>query len=74
MLSFLESMLRSRCSKGAGFAASFAKVGAVLTAFLLPILHHRIGTVTLLCMLVVTSIAGATITWMFAIETRGVES
>lgn len=57
--------------KGAGFAASFAKVGAVLTAFLFPILLHRIGTVALLYMLVVTSIVGAIITWMFAIETRG---
>jgi hypothetical protein len=55
--------------KGAGFAASFAKVGAVLTAFLFPILLHTIGTIALLYMLVFTSVLGAAITWMFAIET-----
>ena len=57
--------------KGAGFAASFAKVGAVLTAFLFPILLHTIGTIALLYMLVFTSVLGAAITWMFAIETKG---
>jgi MFS transporter, putative metabolite transport protein len=57
--------------KGAGFAASFAKVGAVLTAFLFPILLHTLGIITLLYMLVFISVLGAIITWMFAIETKG---
>ncbi|MCI0356250.1 MAG: MFS transporter, partial [Acidobacteria bacterium] len=56
---------------GAGFAASFAKVGAVLTAFLFPILLKDIGTSTLLYLLVGTSLLGAVITWQFAIETKG---
>lgn len=57
---------------GAGFAASFAKVGAVLTAFFFPILLKEIGTTTLLYILVGSSLLGAFITWRFQIETRGV--
>jgi len=57
--------------KGAGFAASFAKIGAVTTAFLFPVLLARIGTETLLVILVGTSLAGALITWLFRIETAG---
>ena len=58
--------------KGAGFAAAFAKVGAVLTAFLFPILLASIGTSALLYGLVATSILGAIVTWLFRIETTGV--
>jgi len=58
---------------GAGFAASFAKIGAVTTAFLFPILLKNIGTDALLIALVATSVLGAFITWAFRIETRGVE-
>ena len=58
--------------KGAGFAAAFAKVGAVLTAFLFPILLTAIGTSALLYGLVATSIMGAIVTWLFRIETTGV--
>lgn len=57
--------------KGAGFAASFAKIGAVLTAFLFPVLLASIGTTALLYCLVVTSLLGALVTWGFAIETKG---
>jgi putative MFS transporter len=57
---------------GAGFAASFAKIGAVLTAFLFPILLKDIGTDLLLLILVGTSIAGAIVTSAYAIETKGV--
>ena len=58
--------------KGAGFAAAVGKIGAVTTAFLFPILLASIGTTALLYILVVTSILGAVITWMFRIETTGV--
>jgi MFS transporter, putative metabolite transport protein len=58
--------------RGAGFAASFAKIGAVLTAFLFPILLSAFGTIPLLCVLVVTSLLGALVTVFFAIETTGV--
>lgn len=58
--------------KGAGFAASFAKIGAVMTAFLFPILLKNIGTTTLLYILVGASLTGALLTWLFRIETRGV--
>ena len=58
--------------KGAGFAAAFAKVGAVLTAFLFPILLTTIGTTALLYGLIVTSILGAIVTWLTRIETTGV--
>jgi nitrate/nitrite transporter NarK len=57
---------------GAGFAASFGKVGAVLTSFLFPILLKDLGTATLLWTLAAASLAGAAITWRFAIETKGV--
>jgi MFS transporter, putative metabolite transport protein len=58
--------------KGAGFAAAFAKIGAVMTAFLFPILLDSIGAQALLYGLIVTSILGAAITWFFRIETTGV--
>jgi MFS family permease len=58
--------------RGAGLAASAAKVGAVLTAFLFPVLLAGIGTQVLLIALVGTSLAGALVTWLFRIETRGV--
>jgi MFS transporter, putative metabolite transport protein len=57
---------------GAGFAASFAKVGAVLTAFFFPIVLHQIGTTALLAALVATSLLGAWVTWRFRIETTGI--
>jgi putative MFS transporter len=57
---------------GAGFAAAFAKIGAVATAFLFPILLVTIGTRALLYGLVVTSILGAAVTWLYRIETTGV--
>jgi MFS transporter, putative metabolite transport protein len=57
---------------GAGFAASFAKIGDVLTAFLFPILLKDIGTDLLLLILVGTSLVGALVTWCYAIETKGI--
>ena len=57
---------------GAGFAAAVAKIGAVMTAFLFPILLKDLGTQTLLLILVGTSLLGAVITGMFRIETMGV--
>jgi hypothetical protein len=58
---------------GAGFAAAFAKIGAVLTAFLFPILLSAIGTRYLLYLLIVASLLGAAVTWLFRIETTGVK-
>jgi MFS family permease len=58
--------------QGAGFAAAFAKIGAVATAFLFPILLVAIGTVPLLYILIGTSILGAVVTWLTRIETTGV--
>jgi MFS transporter, putative metabolite transport protein len=56
---------------GAGFAASFAKVGAVVTAFFFPILLKDIGAQTLLYILMGASLIGAAVTFAFRIETRG---
>ncbi len=56
---------------GAGFAAAFAKIGAVMTAFLFPILLADIGTTALLYILVGTSLVGAAVTYLFRIETTG---
>jgi putative MFS transporter len=58
--------------QGAGFAAAFAKIGAVATAFLFPILLVSIGTRWLLYCLIATSVLGAVVTSMFQIETTGV--
>jgi len=57
--------------RGAGFAASFAKIGAVLTAFLFPILLKDIGTQALLVILIIASLIGAIVTYMYRIETAG---
>ena len=57
---------------GAGFAAAFAKIGAVMTAFLFPILLADIGTQALLYILVGTSLLGAAVTRVFQIETAGI--
>jgi putative MFS transporter len=59
--------------KGAGFAASFAKIGGCLTAFLFPIVLADFGTTLLLSVLVGTSLLGALVTWMFRIETMGID-
>ena len=59
--------------KGAGFAAAFAKIGAVATAFLFPILLVTIGTRWLLYGLIIASLLGAVVTWLFRIETTGVD-
>ncbi|WP_415714800.1 MFS transporter [Maridesulfovibrio sp.] len=58
--------------KGAGFAASFAKIGAVTTAFFFPFLLKGFGAGTILIFLVGCSVLGAIITWRFRIETSGV--
>lgn len=57
---------------GAGFAASFAKIGAVATAFLFPILLSEMGAGIILYALVGASLLGAIVTWRFGIETMGV--
>lgn len=57
---------------GAGFAASFAKIGAVMTAFLFPVLLKDIHITALLLILVCTSLLGAFVTQRFRIETTGI--
>lgn len=58
---------------GAGFAASAAKVGAAMTAFLFPVLLNDLGTRNILYGLIATSLLGAAITWFYRIETTGVD-
>lgn len=58
--------------RGAGFAASFGKMGAVMTTFFFPILLGDIGITPLLYILVGTSLLSALITWLFRIETKNV--
>jgi len=58
--------------KGMGLASSLSKIGAVSTAFLFPFLLADIGTRNLLIALALTSLLGALVTWVFRIETRGV--
>jgi nitrate/nitrite transporter NarK len=58
--------------KGAGLAAAIGKVGAVLTAFLFPVLLAEVGINVLLSGLIATSLLGAWVAWQFRIETTGV--
>ena len=58
---------------GAGLAAATGKAGAVLTAFLFPTLLAQWGTERLLPLLALTSLLGALITWIYRIETTGVD-
>jgi MFS family permease len=58
---------------GAGLAAATGKVGAVLTAFFFPTLLATWGTERLLPLLALTSLVGAVITWIYRIETTGVD-
>jgi MFS family permease len=58
---------------GAGLAAATGKVGAVLTAFFFPTLLADWGTERLLPLLAVTSLVGAVVTWIYRIETTGVD-
>jgi MFS transporter, putative metabolite transport protein len=57
---------------GAGVAAAVGKIGAVAAGYLFPILLASIGTTSVLYILVATSLVGAVVTWMFKIETNGV--
>ena len=53
-------------------AAAVGKIGAVTTGFLFPVLLASMGTTSVLYILVVTSLIGAVVTWIFRIETKGV--
>lgn len=56
---------------GAGFAAAFAKAGAVVGTFVLPILQKSWGVPSLLLALSVGCGVAAVITFLFRIETTG---
>jgi nitrate/nitrite transporter NarK len=56
---------------GAGFAAAFAKAGAVVGTFVLPILQTSWGVPPLLIALSVCCVVAAVITFAFRIETTG---
>ncbi len=58
-------------ARGAGFAASMGKIGAISTAFLFPFFSAQVGVLPILELLVVTSLLGALITWIFRIKTVG---
>jgi MFS family permease len=58
-------------ASGAGFAAAFAKAGAVLGTFALPILQRTLGTSTLLLLLGLCCLLAAGLTFVFRIETTG---
>lgn len=58
-------------ASGAGFAAAFAKVGAVLGTFALPVLQRSLGTFSLMLMLALVCVLAAGLTYVFRIETTG---
>jgi hypothetical protein len=59
-------------ARGAGFAASMGKIGAILVAFFFPMLQGAIGIAHILDILVITLLLGALITWLFRINTQDV--
>ena len=56
---------------GAGFAAACGKAGAVLTAFLFPMLLDSYGHTPVLFALVICSLLGALVTSRFRIDSTG---
>jgi MFS-type transporter involved in bile tolerance (Atg22 family) len=58
-------------ASGAGFASAFAKTGAVLGTFFLPILQTRLGIPLLLELLAIICLLAAIITYLLRIETTG---
>ncbi|MBE9168554.1 MFS transporter [Pleurocapsales cyanobacterium LEGE 06147] len=58
-------------ASGAGFAAAFAKAGAVFGTFALPILKQSVGVANLLLLLAFTCVLAAIITYIFRVETMG---
>jgi len=65
-----ETFPTSIRATGAGFAASMAKLGAVLGTFLFPILKAEIGISALLISLAVASALAAAVTYGFRVDTR----
>jgi MFS family permease len=65
-----ETFPTSIRATGAGFAASMAKLGAVLGTFFFPVLKHDIGITPLLVSLAVASALAAAVTYGFRVDTR----
>lgn len=58
-------------ASGAGFAASVAKLGAVVGTFFFPLLQERLGIPALLGLLALSSVLAAIVTLLFRINTTG---
>ena len=56
---------------GSGFAAAFAKIGATLAVFLLPILQRDLGVGLLLLGMALLSLLGGILTYTFRVEGHG---
>lgn len=58
-------------ASGAGFAAAFAKAGAILGTFALPTWQKLLGAPTLLLLLSLSCLLAAVVTYLFRVETTG---
>jgi MFS family permease len=56
---------------GSGFAAAFAKLGATLAVFLLPILQEHLGSGAVIALMAALSAAAALLTFAFRVEGQG---
>ena len=65
-----ETFPTSIRATGAGFAASMAKLGAVLGTFFFPVLKHDLGIAPLLVGLAAASALAAAVTYGFRVDTR----
>lgn len=58
-------------ASGAGFAAAFAKAGAVFGTFALPALQKSLGAPALMLLLSLSCLLAAVVTYLFRVETTG---
>ncbi len=55
----------------AGFAAATAKIGATVSVFILPLIQANWGTSAVLLLMVVVSMLGLSMTWIFRVQGHG---
>ncbi|WP_414041890.1 MFS transporter [Acidithiobacillus sp. M4-SHS-6] len=56
---------------GAGFAAAVAKIGATISVFLLPLIQAHWGLSVVLALMILVSLLGLGITWIFRVQGQG---
>lgn len=55
----------------AGFAAAIAKIGATISVFILPVILSKWGTAAVLLFMILVSLLGLGMTWLFRVQGHG---